>query len=130
MMIPIYIPEHLQAQYEAQLAAMGEQYAEYEGADSGSVEPENVSYSHTEQSALAALEFYGEPHVEMTQEPSNPLPTNKPWEGKNRMKRKRDWDDKEEHGDNARGTRALPVADSLPEDGIPTDGEEYLLTVR
>ncbi len=127
MMIPIYIPEHLQAQYEVQLAAIGEEYEEEEGPDYDSAEPEDVSYSHAEQSALAASAFYGGPPAEMTQAPGKSPSTSNP---RIKTKRKRDWDSKEEYGDYVKGTRALPVAESLPEDGIPTDGQEYLLAVR
>ena len=130
MMIPIYIPEHLQAQYEVQLAAIGEEYEEEERPDYGSAEPEDVSYSYAEQSALAASAFYGGSPAEMTQAPGKSPSTSNPREGRIKTKRKRDWDSKEEHGDDVKGTRALPVAESLPEDGIPTDGQEYLLAVR
>lgn len=45
-------------------------------------------------------------------------------------KRKRDdWDD-EDNGDERTGAQVLPVARSLPADGIPRDGSEYLLMVR
>ncbi len=88
---------------------------------------QDVSYSHAEQSALAASAFYGGPPAEMTQAPGKSPSTSNP---RIKTKRKRDWDSKEEYGDYVKGTRALPVAESLPEDGIPTDGQEYLLAVR
>ena len=45
-------------------------------------------------------------------------------------KRKRDdWDD-EDTEDERVGTQVLPVARSLPSDGVPRDGAEYLLAVR
>lgn len=45
-------------------------------------------------------------------------------------KRKRDDWDEEDAVDERPGAQVLPVARSLPSDGIPRDGSEYLLAVR
>lgn len=38
--------------------------------------------------------------------------------------------DAAEEGNYIRGSTVLPVAEALPDDGIPTDGLEFLLMVR
>ncbi|KAF8341440.1 uncharacterized protein EI90DRAFT_3116569 [Cantharellus anzutake] len=133
MKIPLYIPEHFQAQYEAHLAAIATQGVD--GCDDFEcdvAEPPNVSFSYAGESALGTSILYDEWDTEITRAPDESPLANKSGKRRSSLKRKRSQDDESHDSDvpAVPGVQALPVADSLPEDGIPTNGEEYLLSVR